>query len=106
MTNETDDNLTKVRLDVAEMKGMLGAYVTANEIRIAALEKTASTHEMRLDDKAKRLTSEKERNDAQDRAILSLQQNNEARYGKILGAAGLVVAVLTATLAIFNSIRI
>jgi hypothetical protein len=90
-----DDPLTLVRLDVAEMKGMLGQALSDHGQRITNLESDNIAIHGRLSDKGKTLARHDER-------INDLEQDNDARLGRILGTLGAVVGVLGLGFAVFN----
>lgn len=94
-----DSELTKTRLDVAEMKGMLGQALLSFDTRINDHERRLDAHEVRLDDKGKTLGRHDER-------IKDLEEDNAGRHARILGVSGLVVSIAVAGLAIFNRLTL
>jgi hypothetical protein len=94
-----DDPLTLVRLDVAEMKGMLGQALSDHGQRITNLETDNTTIHARLSDKGNALARHDER-------IQDLENDNSARQGRVLGILGAVVGFGGLVLAIINRITL
>lgn len=94
-----DDALTLVRLDVAEMKGMLGQALSDHGQRITNLESDNIAIHARLSDKGKTLARHDER-------IEDLEHDNDARTGRILGTLGAIAGLGALALAIFNRLTL
>lgn len=101
-----DSELTRTRLDVAEMKGMLGQALLSFDARLGDHERRLDAHEMRIDEKGKLLARQDERLLGVEGDVVELKADNSARHGRWLGTAGLIVSVLVAALAIYNRITL
>lgn len=101
-----DSELTRTRLDVAEMKGMLGQALLSFDTRLSDHERRLDAHEVRLDDKGKLIARLDEQVRDVDGDISELKADNSSRHGRWLGTAGLVVSILVAALAIYNRITL
>lgn len=96
---EGDDALTRVRLDVAEMKGMLTQALHDHGSRISNLETDNLAIHGRLSDKGKLLARHDER-------IEDLENDRDAFHGKVLGVVGAIVGLVGLGLAVFNRITL
>ncbi len=83
MTMNADD--TDLRISVARIEGMLTATLARHDQRLDQHEGTLNQHEMRLNDKGKTLARHDER-------LLDLEEDNSARWGRVTGVVGLLVA--------------
>jgi hypothetical protein len=99
VTASEGDNLLQTRLDVAEMKGMLSQVVSNHNERLAAHDKELDVHEMRLNEKARTIARHDER-------IKGLEEDSNARQGKVLGIIGSVVAVFGLVFALYNRLTL
>lgn len=88
-----------LRIILARMEGMLNATLARHDQRLDQHEGTLSQHERRLNDKGKLLARHDER-------LKDVEEDNDARLGRVTGTVGLVISSLVALLAIFNALRI
>lgn len=94
-----DSELTRTRLDVAEMKGMLGQALLSFDTRLSDHDRRLDDHERRLDEKGKQIARDDER-------LKDLEEDSASRHARALGISGLVVSVIVAALAIYNRLTI
>jgi hypothetical protein len=90
-----DDALTRTRLDVAEMKGMLTQALTDHTSRLSAVEVDNVRLHGRLTDQGKVQAAHAER-------LEDLEDDNGQRWGRITGVVGMIVGVLASALALYN----
>lgn len=92
---EVAANTHALELSVAEIKGMLTATLARHDQRLDQHEGTLNQHQTRLNDKGKLLARHDER-------IKDLEEDNDARLGRITGTIGSIVGLAALGLAVFN----
>lgn len=97
-----DDPLTLVRLDVAEMKGMLGQALSDHGQRLSNIETDNIAIHGRLTDKGKRIERHDERLDGIDEDVVELKAANNSRSTRVLGVLGAVAGLGALLLAVIN----
>lgn len=83
---------TDLRISVARIEGMLTGTLARHDQRLDQHEGTLVQHEARLTEKGNTLARHDER-------IKDLEEDNDARWGRVTGILGLLVA---AGVALFN----
>lgn len=86
---------TDLRISVARIEGMLTATLARHDQRLDQHEDTLKQHEARLNEEAKLLSRHDER-------VKDLEEDNDARWGRVTGILGLLVAGGVAIFNIFN----
>lgn len=101
-----DDALTKTRLDVAEMKGMLTQALSDQGSRIKALEGGNDLIHGRLSDRAKENATHAEKISGLEKAVNVLENDNRARRASIIGIGGVIISAAALALAVINRITL
>lgn len=78
-----------LRVSVARIEGMLNATLARHDQRLDQHEGTLNHHEGRLNEKGKTLARHDER-------LNDLEEDNSARWGRVTGVLGLLVAAAVA----------
>jgi hypothetical protein len=89
-----DDPLTRTRIDVAEMKGMLTQVLGDHGIRLANIETNHNNLTTQLHEKSVLQAR-------QDERIKDLEDDSSGRLGRITGIIGSSVAILSAALSVY-----
>jgi hypothetical protein len=100
------DVLIALRVDVAEMRGMLKQALSDHGQRLVDLENDNRLIHGRLSDKGKTLATHTQQINGLEKAVNALEQNRIggfARVGIVLGACTGIGGLL---LAVFNALRI
>ncbi len=101
-----DSDLTQLRIDVAEMRGMLSQALSDHGQRITGIEADNRTLHGRLSDKGKTLATHAEHFTAVDKAIYDLEQANLGFAARVALIIGSVAGLGGLGLAIVNALRI
>lgn len=103
---ELQEPLTQVRLDVAEMKGMLTQALGDHGQRITQLEADSRVIHGRLSDKGKLLGVHTEQIKGLQEAVHELEEKRVGTLGRVGITIGACTGVAGTLLAIFNALRI
>lgn len=105
-TELPESYVTALRIEVAEMRGMLSQALSDHGQRLVDLENDNRVIHGRLSDKGKTLATHTEQISGLQKAVNAIEQNRIgafARVGIVLGACTGIAGLM---LAVFNAIRI
>ena len=100
---DLNDPLIQLHLSVAKIEGMLSTVIASHAEKITAIETKAGIVETRLNEKSRRLATLEERSDNIEEDIVEMKNDNTGRAGRNLSVISLIIAGVTAILAVTNS---
>lgn len=108
MTGDAVSDTTLIyqtREDMAEIKGMLGVFVGDINARVNSLETALISITTRVNDKGKTLATHTEQILSNKERIDDIEDNNDARTGKVFGLIGALGAAVATIITVYNTMR-
>lgn len=112
----TDDPTIQVRIDLAEIKGMLTQTISNHESRLTNLESAKEIHDQRLNDKGKDIARHDERlkdlekdvhetSNSLQRIEKEAKDDTKAKSAKGIAIGSLAIATTIGLIAVYNFIN-
>lgn len=102
---EVDTDLVQVRVDVAEMRGMLSQALSDHGQRISNIEVDNRVLHGRLSDKGRILATHDEKIIGVERAVNALENNRIGMPAKVGIFVAMATGIIGTSLAMYNSLR-
>lgn len=102
---EMDDPTFQVRLDVAEVKGMLSQVISNHDTRIVNLETKTNVHDTRINEKGNQLARHDERIHDLEGDMKEAKTDTKSREAKNLSVFGIGISTIVGLIAVFNFIN-
>jgi chromosome segregation ATPase len=100
-----DDPTFQVRLDVAEVKGMLSQVISNHDTRIVNLETKTDNHDTRINEKGNQLARHDERIHDLEGDMKEAKDDTKSREAKNISIFSIAIAGIVAVIALVNFIN-
>lgn len=105
MSVEEMDPTFQVRLDVAEVKGMLSQVISNHDTRIVNLETKTNNHDTRINEKGNQLARHDERLHDLEGDMKEAKDDTKSREAKNISVISIIIAAVVGFVAVFNFIN-